>query len=89
MARPVIGTTAGGIPEVIIENETGLLVPPRDSQALARAMARLQADFDLGTGLGRRGRELVLERFSIEQMAAEIEAVYEALNLRRGKETTE
>jgi glycosyltransferase involved in cell wall biosynthesis len=82
MARPVVGTTVGGIPEVVIENETGLLAPPRDPQALARAMSRLQKDFDLRQELGRRGRELVVKQFSIEQMAAEIEAVYEALYLR-------
>jgi glycosyltransferase involved in cell wall biosynthesis len=76
MARPVIGTTVGGIPEVIVEEETGLLVPPRDAQALARVMGQLMADPDRRRELGRRGRELVVERFSLEQMAAEIEAVY-------------
>jgi glycosyltransferase involved in cell wall biosynthesis len=79
MARPVVGTTVGGIPEVVIENETGLLVPPRDTQALTRAMGRLLKDFDLRQALGLRGRELVVEQFSIEQMAAEIEAVYDVL----------
>lgn len=86
MARPVVGTMVGGIPEVIIEAETGLLVPPRDPQALARVMDRLMADTEYRQNLGRRGRELVVERFSIEQMAAEIEAVYEVLHGRRGGE---
>lgn len=79
MAKPVVGTTVGGIPEVVIEDETGLLVPPRDAPALARAMARLLGDPAYGRELGRRGRELVLARFSLEQMAAEVEAVYEAV----------
>jgi glycosyltransferase involved in cell wall biosynthesis len=83
MARPVVGTTVGGIPEVIVEGDTGLLVPPRDAQGLARAMGRLLADVDLRQELGRRGRQLVVERFSMEQMAAEIEAVYEVLRGRR------
>jgi glycosyltransferase involved in cell wall biosynthesis len=86
MARPVVGTLVGGIPEVIIEAETGLLVPPRDPQALARVMDRLMADPEYRQNLGRRGRELVVERFSMEQMAAEIEAVYEVLYGRRGGE---
>jgi glycosyltransferase involved in cell wall biosynthesis len=79
MARPVVGTTVGGIPEVIVDAETGLLVPPRDTRSLARAMGRLMADPDYRRELGRRGREMVVEKFSMEQMAAEIEAVYEVL----------
>ncbi len=84
MAKPVVGTTVGGIPEVVIDAETGVLVPPRDPQALARAMGRLRADADLRRELGRRGRKVVMERFSMEQMAAEIEAVYEVLTSCRG-----
>ena len=84
MARPVVGTDVGGIPEVISHEETGLLVPPRDIRALAQAMGRLMADPDYRRGLGRRGREVVVEKFSMEKMAAEIEAVYEVL--RQGRE---
>jgi glycosyltransferase involved in cell wall biosynthesis len=79
MARPAVGTTVGGIPEVIINAESGLLVPPRDPEALARALVRLLQDQDFRGKLGRRGRDLVVERFSIEQMAAEIEAVYHVI----------
>ncbi len=77
LERPVVATTVGGIPEVIIPEETGLLVPPKDSGALARALARLLENPRQGIEWGRRGRELVAERFSLEQMAAEVEAVYE------------
>jgi glycosyltransferase involved in cell wall biosynthesis len=83
MARPVVGTTVGGIPEVVIDAETGLLVPPRNPQALAQALGRLQATPNYRQELGRRGRELVVERFSLEQMAAEIETVYDVLQNRR------
>ncbi len=79
MARPVVGTAVGGIPEVIVEEDTGLLAPHRDPRSLAQAMGRLMADPDYRRELGRRGRQLVLERFSLEQMAAEIETVYEVL----------
>jgi glycosyltransferase involved in cell wall biosynthesis len=79
MARPVVGTNVGGIPEVIVDEETGLLVPPRDIRSLAQAMGRLMADPDYRRELGRRGREMVVEKFSMEQMAAEVEAVYEVL----------
>jgi glycosyltransferase involved in cell wall biosynthesis len=79
MARPVVGTAVGGIPEVIVDGETGLLTPHRDIRALAQAMGRLMADPDYRRELGRRGREMVVEKFSMEQMAAEIEAVYAVL----------
>jgi glycosyltransferase involved in cell wall biosynthesis len=79
MARPVVSTTVGGIPEVILDAETGLLVPPRDPRSLAQAMGRLMADPDYRRALGRRGRELVVQKFSMEQMAAEIETVYAVL----------
>ncbi|MFZ5448267.1 MAG: glycosyltransferase family 4 protein [Thermodesulfobacteriota bacterium] len=85
MARPVVGTTVGGIPEAIIEGETGLLVPPRDPHALAQVMYRLLVDQDYRRELGHRGRQLVVERFSMEQMAVEVEAVYEVLQNRRVK----
>ncbi len=63
MARPVVGTTVGGIPEVIVHEETGLLVPPRDTRALAQAMGRLMADPDYrraagAPGAGAGGREV-------------------------------
>jgi glycosyltransferase involved in cell wall biosynthesis len=79
MSRPVVGTTVGGIPEVIMDEETGLLVPPRDSRSLAHGMARLMQDPGYRRQLGQRGRDLVVERFSMGQMAMEIEAVYNAL----------
>ncbi|MCL4502313.1 MAG: glycosyltransferase [Deltaproteobacteria bacterium] len=79
MGQAVVGTTVGGIPEVVIEGETGLLAPPRDGAALGRALRLLRDDEGHRRELGRRGRELVAERFSIEQMAAAVEAVYEAV----------
>jgi len=85
MTRPVIGTTVGGIPEVVVEGDTGLMAPPRDAAALARAMSRLRGDAEARRELGRRGRQLVRERFSLEQMAAELEAVYQALSGREGE----
>jgi glycosyltransferase involved in cell wall biosynthesis len=79
MGKAVVGCAVGGIPEVVIEGETGLLAPPRDAAALARALRLLQEDTGRRRELGRRGRELVTGRFSLEQMAARVEAVYEAV----------
>ena len=55
MAKPVVGTTVGGIPEVVSDAETGLLVPPRDPQALARVLGRLQDGRGLMRSLGTPG----------------------------------
>ena len=84
MAKPVLGTTVGGLPEVVIPQETGLLVPPKDSQALAQAMGHLMTHPELGRALGRRGRQLVLQKFSLEQMATAVEAVYATVWKGRG-----
>ncbi len=62
---PVIGTRTGGIPE-LLEGDAGLLVPPRDPEALAEAIARLATDLDLRRTVGQRGRERVEKEFSVE-----------------------
>ncbi len=76
MSRPVIGTTCGGIPEIVASGSNGLLVPAKDSQALARALLELIRDPDKRRRFGSRGLALVQERYSLEQMAAATEAVY-------------
>ena len=80
LAKPVVGTTTGGIPEVVIPGETGLLVPPKNPQALARALRELWEHPELGEGMGRRGRELVIGKYSLEQMAAAVEGVYDLIS---------
>ncbi|MEW6659983.1 MAG: glycosyltransferase family 4 protein [Thermodesulfobacteriota bacterium] len=77
MGKPVVGTTVGGIPEVIRPGETGLLVPPKDPQALAAGLRQLWEHPELRGEMGRRGRELVIQKYSLEQMAAAVEAVYD------------
>ncbi len=75
--KPVVATSAGGIPEVVADGETGLLVPPRDDRALASAIARLLGDEALRRRLGEAGRARVRERFSTERMVRDTLAVYE------------
>jgi len=81
---PVVATEVGGIPEVVIDNETGLLVPPRNPQALAEAIVRLYYERLLAARLGNRGYEIVHERFSAEAMARRIIAIYEKIAARKG-----
>src|SRR5262249_46673959 len=75
--RAVVGTRAGGIPEVVVDGQTGLLVPPHDDTALAAAIVRLLRDASLRQALGDAGRKRVEDEFSAERMVAKTVAVYE------------
>lgn len=78
--KPVISTTAGGIPEVVEHGVTGLLVPPGDAQALADAMRGLIDDADLRARMGEAGRALYLAKFTDTAMAdAWVAAIREGL----------
>jgi colanic acid/amylovoran biosynthesis glycosyltransferase len=68
-AVPAIGTNVGGVPEVIRDGETGLLVPPDDPAALADAIARLGRERDLSMRLSHAGREWAISRFNINDSA--------------------
>lgn len=74
---PVVGANAGAVPEIITDGATGLLVPPGDVPALARAIRRLLDDALLAEALRQRAREHVRRHFSLEAHAAQVQAVYE------------
>lgn len=78
-AKPVIATPVGGTPELIIDGETGVLVPPRDPAALARAIAALIADPERARTLGLAGRERAEREFSEAAMTARVLEVYDAV----------
>jgi glycosyltransferase involved in cell wall biosynthesis len=67
MELPVVSTNHSGIPEVVQDRATGLLVPPADEAALADAIAKLLDDADLRRRLGRNGRQTVAEKFDVER----------------------
>ncbi len=75
---PVVGTRAGGIPESIVDGETGLLVPVRDPEALAQAMMRMLLDRGARHGFGEAGQRRAREQFSADRMVDETAAVYAA-----------
>ncbi len=68
IGQAVVATRAGGIPEVVAHEQTGVLVPPRDADALAAAIVRLLGDADRRAQLGVAGRERVRASFSVERM---------------------
>jgi starch synthase len=74
-SRPVVATNVSSIPEIVVDGETGLLVPPDDPEALAAAVNRVLAD---PAGYGERGRARALAEFSVARMADRTLAVYEA-----------
>jgi glycosyltransferase involved in cell wall biosynthesis len=77
--KPVVGTTAGGIPEVVVDGETGLLAPPRDAGAMAAAITRLLSDRSLRERMGAAGLARVRERFSAETMVTNTLTVYQQI----------
>ena len=81
---PVVATNAGGIPEVVIDGKTGLLVPPRRPEALAEAILKLYRDPSLSLHFGQLGCEVVHQNFSAESMANKILGIYERLATRKG-----
>jgi glycosyltransferase involved in cell wall biosynthesis len=75
----VIAATVGGNPEIIEDGVSGLLVPPRDAEALAEAMIKLLADPDLRARYGRAGKRRVSEVFSMGRSVGDTERLYERL----------
>jgi glycosyltransferase involved in cell wall biosynthesis len=77
LSRPVVASAVGGIPEMIEHGRTGLLVPPRDPEALAASIIRLLTDHPYADTIGRAGRDLVHERFCLELMVRAVETIYD------------
>lgn len=76
-ARPVVATAVGGTPELVVDGQTGLLVPPGDVEALVRALDALLHDPERARVLGEAGRERVRAEFSADAAAARILGLYE------------
>jgi len=79
LGKPVVGTRAGGLPEVVADGATGILVPPHAPVALADALARLHGQPELARRMGQRGAQRVRERFDIAAKTAEVQAIYDTL----------
>jgi glycosyltransferase involved in cell wall biosynthesis len=78
-AKPVVGFAVEGIPEVVVDGETGLLSPAGDEEALARDLVRVLTDPDLAARLGAAGRRRFVERYAPEEMARAHVELYERL----------
>jgi len=85
LGKPVVATNVQGIPSVIINNETGILVPPKDPQKLAEVIVKLINDENLRTKMGENAKKWVYKivdgypQFSIERMLFLLENLYKML----------
>jgi glycosyltransferase involved in cell wall biosynthesis len=76
---PIVATRVGGVPEVVLDGETGFIVPPNDPEALAEKSAALIRDKKLREEMGRRGRRRVEELYSVERISRMVVDIYEEL----------
>jgi glycosyltransferase involved in cell wall biosynthesis len=77
--KPVVATNGGGVPEIVQDGKTGILVPMGDASAMAEAICRICADPILARTMGSSGKQRVAEHFTIEQTARKVESVYAIL----------
>ncbi len=77
--KAIVATRSGGAEEVVVDGETGILVPVGDAPALAAAIEKALADPSALAEMGRKGRERALSHFSAREMARRFETVYERL----------
>jgi len=73
---PVVATATEGAREVVVDQETGLLVPIGDVERIAEAIALLLSNEERRTQMGARGREAVNQKFSLQRMVDQIEEIY-------------
>lgn len=76
---PVVATWHSGIPEAVLDGETGFLVAERDDKSLAEKLDFLLSDRTLSQKMGQRGRELICDMFDISKQTRKLEAIYDSL----------
>jgi glycosyltransferase involved in cell wall biosynthesis len=79
MAKPVVSSDAGGLPESVVHGETGLVTPAGDPGAVAEALLAVLSDPDLAERMGRAGRERALARFDRPRVVERMLRVYESV----------
>ena len=81
-SKPVVATNAGGNSEVVIDGETGFIVSPKDSNALANAILSILENKEMGIRFGISGRRRIEENFSIEKMITNYQNLFEKSHFR-------
>jgi glycosyltransferase involved in cell wall biosynthesis len=75
--KPIVATATGGIPEVVVDGQTGILVPPRDHEAMASAIVKLLKGPELRQHMGAAGLARVRQKFSADRMVKDTLRVYQ------------
>ncbi len=86
--KPVVATRGGGVPEIMLEGVTGLLVPMNDAPAMADALCMVLADPVRAEEMGRQGIRRVRDLFTIQHTARKVEEIYERVLAQRGAART-
>jgi glycosyltransferase involved in cell wall biosynthesis len=81
--RPIVATRVGGLPEPVADGETGFVVEPEDSAALAYALARLLEDPQLAARMGDAARSRAVNQYAVDRYADDYERLYEQLTRTR------
>ncbi|HKX76654.1 MAG TPA: glycosyltransferase [Acidimicrobiia bacterium] len=76
LGRPVVATAAGGVPQIVLDGETGWLVPAGDPEALAAAALRMLGEPEEAQRMAKAGAELIHQEFGLERMVRSYEALY-------------
>jgi glycosyltransferase involved in cell wall biosynthesis len=82
-AKPVVATNGGGVPEIVLDGQTGILVPMGDSTSMANAIVHLLKSPELRQTMGQAARERVREHFTIQSTARKVERLYDEILRRR------
>jgi glycosyltransferase involved in cell wall biosynthesis len=80
----VVASRIGGLPEIVQPQETGFLVPPGDSEALAQALIALLKDINLTERIGQAARPYALKHFDMDNYINKLEGIYERLRFLEG-----
>lgn len=78
--KPIVATNGGGVPEIVDDGKTGILIPMGNIQAMAEAISRILDDPAAAIKMGERGRERVREHFTIDQTARKVEQIYQLID---------
>ena len=75
--KPVVATRVGGNPEIVLDGETGFLVPPRNSQVLAASLTKVLSNKRQATQFGEKGKHRAKVQFSLRTMVTAYQSLYE------------
>ncbi len=79
MGKPVVASRVGGVPEIVVDGETGILVPPKNATAIQKALEQLIVNSEKRKQMGVAGRKRVEQHFSIKKTVRKTEQIYEEI----------